>query len=151
MQCAEPEQRLEGGHRGAAAVVAEDELVEVDLQVLGRDAAMGAVHPGLEVGDRAVGAGQQLLARARRGACAGGGRSRARPGRCSRSSRRCGRSRRGRRRRLTNASERLARELASICRRRRPEPRPRTSTATPTSAFLPRWRPPWALLDARRA
>jgi hypothetical protein len=30
----EAEQRLEGGHRGAAPVVPEDELVEVDLQVL---------------------------------------------------------------------------------------------------------------------
>ena len=29
------EQGLEGRHRRAAAVVAEDELVEVDLQVLG--------------------------------------------------------------------------------------------------------------------
>ena len=34
MDRAEPEQRLEGRHRRAAAVVAEDELVEVDLQVL---------------------------------------------------------------------------------------------------------------------
>ena len=31
----EPEERLEAGHGGAAAVVAEDELVEVDGQVLG--------------------------------------------------------------------------------------------------------------------
>jgi hypothetical protein len=34
--------------------MAEDELVEADGQVLLRDAAMGAVHPGLEVGDRAA-------------------------------------------------------------------------------------------------
>src|SRR3954451_6615398 len=56
-----PEEGLEGGHRGAAAVVAEDELVEVNLQVLGRDAAMGAVEPGLQVGGRPVGAGEELL------------------------------------------------------------------------------------------
>ena len=31
---AEPEQRLEGGHRRAAAVVAEDKFVQVDLEVL---------------------------------------------------------------------------------------------------------------------
>jgi hypothetical protein len=31
---AQAEQRLEGGHRGPAAVVADDELVQVDLQVL---------------------------------------------------------------------------------------------------------------------
>ncbi len=34
-QCPEPEQCLEGRHWRASAVVAEDELVEVDLQVLG--------------------------------------------------------------------------------------------------------------------
>jgi len=40
----------------------EDELVEIDLEVLVADAAVGAVHPGLEVADRAVRARQQLLA-----------------------------------------------------------------------------------------
>jgi hypothetical protein len=59
---AEPEERLEGCHRGAAPVVAEDVLVEVDGQVFVGGAAVGTVHPGLEVGDRAVRAGQQLLA-----------------------------------------------------------------------------------------
>src|SRR6266511_6133271 len=54
----ESEQCLEGGHRRAASVVAEDELVEVDLEVGVADAAVGAVHPRLEVGDRAVGTGQ---------------------------------------------------------------------------------------------
>jgi hypothetical protein len=49
MSGAEAEQGLEGGHRGAAAVVAEDEFIEVDLQVWIADAAMGPVHPGLEV------------------------------------------------------------------------------------------------------
>ena len=40
---AEPEQRLEGRHRRAASVVAEGELIEVDLQVRIADAAVGAV------------------------------------------------------------------------------------------------------------
>jgi hypothetical protein len=38
---AEPKQGLEGGHWGAAAVMAEDVLVEVDLQVGVADAAVG--------------------------------------------------------------------------------------------------------------
>ena len=58
----EAEERLEGGHRSAASVVAEDELVEVGLQVLVADAAVGAVHPGLQVADRAVRLGEQVLA-----------------------------------------------------------------------------------------
>jgi hypothetical protein len=59
---AEPKQGLEGGHWGAAAVMAEDVLVEVDLQVGVADAAVGAVHPRLQVGDGAVGTGQEPLA-----------------------------------------------------------------------------------------
>jgi len=42
--------------------VAERELFEVGLQVLVADAAVGAVHPGLEVADRAVRLGQHVLA-----------------------------------------------------------------------------------------
>ena len=61
MQCPEAEQGLEGGHRRASAVVAEDELVEIDLQVLGRDAAVGALKPRLQVRGGAVGARQELL------------------------------------------------------------------------------------------
>jgi hypothetical protein len=61
MQGSEAEQGLEGGHRGAAAVVPEDELVEVGLQVLGRDAAVGALQPGFQVGGSAVGAREELL------------------------------------------------------------------------------------------
>src|SRR5215211_8757477 len=58
---AEAEQGLEGGHWRAAAVVAEDELVEVDGQMVVGDAAVGAVHPGLEVRDRdGHGAGRAL-------------------------------------------------------------------------------------------
>ncbi len=44
MAGAESEERLEGGHRGASAVVAEDELVEVDGQVLVADAAVPSGH-----------------------------------------------------------------------------------------------------------
>ena len=58
MDRAEPEQRLEGRHRRAAAVVAEDELVEVDLQVLGGGAAVRVLKPGLKVGEGPVGAGR---------------------------------------------------------------------------------------------
>jgi hypothetical protein len=49
VQGAEAEEGLEGGHRGAAAVMAKDVLVEVDRQVLVGDSAVGAVHPGLQV------------------------------------------------------------------------------------------------------
>jgi len=37
---------MEAGKRAAAAIVPEDELVEVD-QVLRRDAVVGALRPGL--------------------------------------------------------------------------------------------------------
>jgi len=42
--------------------VAKDELVEVDLKVVLRDAPMRALKPGLEVGDGAVCARQEELA-----------------------------------------------------------------------------------------
>src|SRR5215210_7951018 len=54
MDGAESEQRLERGVRVAPAVVAEDVLVQVGRQVLGRGPAMGPVQPGLEVRDRAM-------------------------------------------------------------------------------------------------
>jgi hypothetical protein len=54
---AQAEQSLKGSHRGAPAVVAEDELVEVDLQVLLGGTAVGSLQPGLEVGEGAVGRG----------------------------------------------------------------------------------------------
>jgi hypothetical protein len=54
---------MEGGHRCAAAVVAKDVFVEVDLQVWVADAAVGAAQSGLAVGDGAVGARQQLFTR----------------------------------------------------------------------------------------
>lgn len=59
---AEAEQRLEAGERGAAAVVSEDELVKVDLEVFRRDPVVGALQPGLEVGERPVGARQHPFA-----------------------------------------------------------------------------------------
>ena len=42
---AEPEQGLEACERGAATVVPEDELVEVDGQVFRRDDVVGALQP----------------------------------------------------------------------------------------------------------
>jgi hypothetical protein len=57
----EAEQGLEGGHRCAASVEAEDVLVEVDLQVRAGNAAMGSSQPALEVGDRPMDARQQML------------------------------------------------------------------------------------------
>ena len=45
----EAEQGLEGGHGRAPEVEAEDELVDVVWQVLGADAAVGALQPSLEV------------------------------------------------------------------------------------------------------
>ena len=58
---AESEQGLEPGHRGASAVEPERELVEVHLQVLGADPAVGALQSGLEVADHPVDAGQDLV------------------------------------------------------------------------------------------
>ena len=54
MLTAETEEGLKRGHRRASSVVTEDELVEVDLQVLGAHAAVGAAEPALEVQDRPV-------------------------------------------------------------------------------------------------
>ena len=59
---AEAEQGLEAGQRGAAPVVAEDELVQVDRQVFGRDAVVGALQPGFQVRECAMGARQDELA-----------------------------------------------------------------------------------------
>jgi hypothetical protein len=58
---AEAEQGLEGGHGRPASVEAEDELVEVDLQMLGGDALVGALQPALEVADGSVNAGQDVV------------------------------------------------------------------------------------------
>ena len=45
MLTAETEKGLKRGHRRSSSVVTEDELVEVDLQMLGARAAVGAAEP----------------------------------------------------------------------------------------------------------
>ncbi len=62
MQSGQAEERLERGHGCAAAVEAEDELIDVVGQVFGADAVMGAEQPSLEVGEGAVDP-RQLLGR----------------------------------------------------------------------------------------
>src|SRR5579859_3997983 len=54
------EKGLEGGHRRPPAIPAEDELIEVDLQMLAGDAAVGAPEPGLQMAEGSMGTGQQL-------------------------------------------------------------------------------------------
>src|SRR3954464_3278742 len=49
------EERSEGGVSGPASVEAEDELVEVGLEVLATQAVIDAERPALEVGEDAVG------------------------------------------------------------------------------------------------
>lgn len=61
LERSEAEEGLERGHRRASPVVAEDELVEIDVQVVGRDAAVSALKPGLQVGTRPVSTRQELL------------------------------------------------------------------------------------------
>src|SRR5665647_3515007 len=57
----EAEHSLESGHGRASAVEAEGELVEVDLQVLLADAAVGALQPGLEVAYHPMDPGKDLV------------------------------------------------------------------------------------------
>jgi hypothetical protein len=52
------EQGTEGGVPGAAAVEAEDELVEIGLQVLATQAVINAQGPDFEIGEDAVRPGQ---------------------------------------------------------------------------------------------
>ena len=61
MLSAQTEQGLGRCHGHAPSVEAEDVLVEVDLQVLLGDAAVGALQPRLVVADHAVDAGQDLV------------------------------------------------------------------------------------------
>src|SRR5665811_558885 len=56
-----PEERLEAGHRAAPAVPAEHELVEIDLQMVGPDASVRTEQPGLEVRDRPMSVGHDVL------------------------------------------------------------------------------------------
>ena len=50
----EPEQGLKRGHRRDAPVMAKDEFVEIDLQVMPADAVIRADEPLLQVADGAV-------------------------------------------------------------------------------------------------
>src|SRR3954463_1502067 len=52
------EKRAEGGVPGAASVEAEDELVEVGVEVFAPQAVIDAERPALEIGEDAVGPGQ---------------------------------------------------------------------------------------------
>src|SRR3954467_13824394 len=58
MRPGDAEERAEGGMSGAAPVEAEDELVEVGLEVFATKAVIDAERPALEIGEDAVGPGQ---------------------------------------------------------------------------------------------
>src|SRR3954454_9451620 len=58
MRRGDTEERAEGGVSGAASVEAEDELVEVGLEVFSMQAVIDAERPALEIGEDAVGPGQ---------------------------------------------------------------------------------------------
>src|SRR3954466_3995995 len=58
MRRGDAEERAEGGMSGAAPVEAEDELVEVGLEVFAAQAVIDAERPALEIGEDAVGPGQ---------------------------------------------------------------------------------------------
>src|SRR5690349_19244134 len=58
MRRGDAEERAEGGVSSAASVEAEDELVEVGLEVLAAQTVIDAERPALEVGEDAVGPGQ---------------------------------------------------------------------------------------------
>src|SRR4051794_30103895 len=57
MRRSDTEERAEGGVSGAASVEAEDELVEVGLEVFATQAMIDAERPALEIGEDAVGPG----------------------------------------------------------------------------------------------
>src|SRR5216683_115495 len=50
----EAEQRLKRGHRSLAPVMAEDEFVKVDLQLMTPDAVVGPHQPLLQVSNRTM-------------------------------------------------------------------------------------------------
>src|SRR5215207_611490 len=58
MRCGDAEERAEGSVSDMASVEAEDELVEVGLEVFATQAVIDAERPALEVGEDAVGPGQ---------------------------------------------------------------------------------------------
>ena len=58
MCCGDAEERAEGGVWGAASVEAEDELVEVGVEVFATQAVVDAERPALEISEDAVGPGR---------------------------------------------------------------------------------------------
>src|SRR3954462_808553 len=58
MRPGDAEERAEGGMSGAAPVEAEDELVEIGLEVFATQAVIDAERPALEIGEDTVGPGQ---------------------------------------------------------------------------------------------
>src|SRR3954451_19096150 len=58
MRPGDAEEGAEGGMSGAAPIEAEDELVEVGLEVFATQAVIDAERPALEIGEDAVGPGQ---------------------------------------------------------------------------------------------
>src|SRR3954463_3735888 len=58
MRRGDTEERAEGGVSSAASVEAEDELVEVGLEVFAAQTVIDAERPALEVGKDTVGPGQ---------------------------------------------------------------------------------------------
>src|SRR5215207_11135037 len=58
MRCGDAEERAEGSVSDMASVEAEDELVEVGLEVFATQAVIDAERPALEVGEDAMGPGQ---------------------------------------------------------------------------------------------
>src|SRR5215210_7607692 len=58
MRRGDAEERAEGGVSGATSVEAEDELVEIGLEVFATQAVIDAERPALEIGEDAVGPGQ---------------------------------------------------------------------------------------------
>src|SRR3954452_17074893 len=58
MRRGDAEERAEGGVSGAGSVEAEDEPVEVGLEVFATQAVIDAERPALEIGEDAVGPGQ---------------------------------------------------------------------------------------------
>jgi hypothetical protein len=123
-----------------ASVVAEDELVEVDGQVLVRDASIGPVHPCLEVGARPVHPGQRLLF-GRQARVLARALLVAELGQTVVGAQSVGVDDRPRgRRRLRERRQRLRLRVGQHCRRKRPDPCPRSSITAATRAFLPCWR-----------
>ena len=62
MGCGDAEQGAEGSMGRAAAVEAEDELIEIGLKMLAAQAVVDAQSPDLEVGEDAVGQGRTMCA-----------------------------------------------------------------------------------------